>query len=398
MADKYCKGFLNGFRNGFWATFVLSLLFLPTIYSAEVAPEGVPFELVSNLNSPAATILDITPEVISRPYTFRELSTSIITATDSFRIIPKGFELEFAPYWIFAGEKIRYKDYVGNKIEQNILQSASISFATPPDVIYTVAPPDLPPSSVAFGARFSLLRGNLTSDCEMAIDKIEVLIDGYTSQFHEYALALVADDPVLKDPNASDKEKERALDRIREKVVAKIYSENPSLCDSIDILTSNLHLQRTGLKVDVAGAIALNYPQEGGLSDFELAKASGWFTVGYEDHVWSGVGLLRYMVDSIDPDQTGLDIGIKGISDNPEQRLSWSTEGVLRWLTDAESLLLKLSATLNYKLQRNVLISVTFGHELGPDSGNPFVAANLSLSFGGKRLPLDLDVWPKQIK
>ena len=391
MADKSRSCFFHGCRCSSLVAFIIPLLFLPTFYSAEAASVSAPFELLSNVNSPASTILDMTPEMISRPYTLRELSASIITATDTFRILPKGYELEFAPYWMFAGKKIGYNEYIGNKIGQNFLQSVSISFASLPEYIYVV-PPDLPPSSVAFGTRFSLLRGEVTSDFKKAVHDIATLAKEYNHQLFQLAKTILATEAIYNDPNTPDEKKEERMDEIRDSVEILVCVHNPSLCEAIDQKTSNLHIRRTGPKVDVAGAIALNLPPGGGLNDIELLKGGGWVTTGYEGQKWSGFGFLRYTIDFLDPDQTGLDIGIKGISDKPEQRLSWSTEGVLRWLADADLRVLRLSATANYRVQSNALVSVTFGHELGPHSSNPIVSVNLSLSFGGQELVLPVEL------
>ncbi len=370
------------------------LLTVSSAYSSLTDTTATTLDLLKPPNYPAVFLLGLDPESVERPQEPMELAISIVNATDTFRVLPRGYALEFAPSWVFCGRNISYEDFRSPRIGPTLFQTFSISAATSSesDTLDSLT------TSAALGVRFSLMRGEMDPAFENDMDslgtllgKLGTLINSRKVSLNENDSTIIALDSLILEAT-TEKEKKRliALRKQRGRELAQeaeksVEKENSDLIKTIDHVSSGLQLRRIGWKLGLSGAVALNVQRGGGLEDIAFHKAGGWINFGYEDRKWSALGVLRYMMDSIDPDQTGIDIGIKGISDKPEQRLSWSTEGVYRWLTDAGSYLLRLTATVNYRMANNALISFTFGQELGPNSNKPIGSVNLALGFGSKR-------------
>ncbi|MCK4333160.1 hypothetical protein KAX06_00050 [candidate division WOR-3 bacterium] len=370
------------------------LLTVSSAYSSLTDTAATTLNLLKPPNYPAVFLLGLDPESVERPQEPMELAISIVNATDTLRVLPRGYALEFAPSWVFCGRNISYEDFRSPRIGPTLFQTFSISAATSSesDTLDSLT------TSAALGVRFSLMRGKMDPAFENDMDSLGILLGKLGTLINSRIVSLNKTDSTIRALDSlilqatTDKEERRliALRKQRGRELAQEAEKNvekgkPDLIKTIDHVSSGLQLRRIGWKLGLSGAVALNAQRGGGLEDIAFHKAGGWINFGYEDREWSALGVLRYMMDSIDPDQTGVDIGIKGISDKPEQRLSWSTEGVYRWLTDANSYLLRLSATINYKLESNALISFTFGRELGPNSNKPIGSVNLALGFGGKR-------------
>lgn len=370
------------------------LLTVSSAHSSLTDTTATTLDLLRPPNYPAVFLLGLDPESVERPQEPMELAISIVNATDTLRVLPRGYALEFAPSWVFCGRNISYEDFRSPRIGPTLFQTFSISAATSSesDTLDSLT------TSAALGVRFSLMRGKVDPSFENDMDslgtllgKLGFLINSRKDSLNKTDSTIKALDKLILEATTEKEEKqlialrERRGRELAQEAEKSVEKENSDLIKTIDHVSSGLQLRRIGWKLNLSGAIALNVQQGGGLEDISFHKAGGWINFGYEDREWSALGVLRYMTDRSSPNQTGVDIGIKGISDKPEQRLSWSTEGVFRWLTNAGSYLLRVTASVNYRMANNALISFTFGRELGPHSNKPIGSVNLALGFGGKR-------------
>ena len=64
-------------------------------------------------DSPAFTVLRLTPEEVSRPTTVRKLATSLLNGVDRHGVLQSGVAVDVAPYLAVAGEALQLSDYRG---------------------------------------------------------------------------------------------------------------------------------------------------------------------------------------------------------------------------------------------------------------------------------------------
>lgn len=62
-------------------------------------------------DSPAFSVLGLTPEEVSRPTTARKLATSLLNGVDRHGVLQSGVAVDLAPYLALAGESLRLNDY-----------------------------------------------------------------------------------------------------------------------------------------------------------------------------------------------------------------------------------------------------------------------------------------------
>lgn len=79
--------------------------------------------------SPAFTILGVTPDNVISPTSYRSLALSFLDGVDQEGNVQSGFAVDTKPYFLAKGESISLKDYRGNVITRQ-LSRMQLSFAT----------------------------------------------------------------------------------------------------------------------------------------------------------------------------------------------------------------------------------------------------------------------------
>jgi hypothetical protein len=80
-------------------------------------------------DSPAFTILGLSPETVVRPGTPRDLGTTILNGVDRRGNLQTGLAVDFAPLFLFAGRKITHHDYT-TKTATRLFARTQLSIAT----------------------------------------------------------------------------------------------------------------------------------------------------------------------------------------------------------------------------------------------------------------------------
>jgi hypothetical protein len=108
----------------------VALLSSATVVQAQSQPKP-PFDLdFTAPDVPAFAILGVSPTQIERPTTPKALGLSLLsTTTDSTNLIPKDYSVVVAPYWM-QHAAVTLGDYVRPGIQQSLLQTFTVSFAT----------------------------------------------------------------------------------------------------------------------------------------------------------------------------------------------------------------------------------------------------------------------------
>ena len=79
--------------------------------------------------SPAFTVLGVTPSTITRPASPRQLASSLLNGVDKNGNFQTGIALDMALYMLFYGNQILLKDYQTNRVVQ-VLSRTQVSLAT----------------------------------------------------------------------------------------------------------------------------------------------------------------------------------------------------------------------------------------------------------------------------
>src|ERR1700712_3083158 len=80
-------------------------------------------------SSPSADLIGISPDDIQRPTDPSAFTVSLLNATNNLTVIPSSYAVDFAPAWLFKGQRITYNDFNSNTLKNNLWQTFDISFA-----------------------------------------------------------------------------------------------------------------------------------------------------------------------------------------------------------------------------------------------------------------------------
>lgn len=386
------------------------LIFLPTSSQASIinfAPEPSPDSIyISFASLPSALVLvGINPSTIQRPSTPAELKVCIGLGEGDSTGFPTELAVEIAPYWLLKGHEISYEKYADSTLKPTFLQTFAVSAATSlkPNTIV----PDSSSMSLALGTSFSVLRGHVDKKTDGFALRLAALKQSLTtlntkqgnyeaefrSECEEYKIWKKRRDEA--DTGSSEwKEADLKLaeleDQFSEQAKERIEKEEAGLLQKIDSLSSSLKLRRTGFKWDWAAAGAVVSPY-GGWNDLQW-NAGIWTTFGPEWRSFGLIGVGRGLLDSSDPSQLGLDVGVKAFLDKPEFPLIFSGELLHHRVLNADDNQenrLRALLNLEYTLKNIGTLLVTLGKELGPDTGETIVSFKILLG-DGTEIPLPI--------
>ena len=398
--------------------FVLLLIIALLTYNISSAtakdPDSVrttSFDMLMPPASPGFVLMGVEPASVERPGTANDLMVSIIDNTNGLNNFPKNMAVEFMPYWIFRGQKIRYESYRSNRPASNLPQTLSISLATSIDD----AREDSAVTSQAFGIRFSLFRGRIIEDMDKEIDSLSrSLLERYAygSLKHEDHMDAVIDltakaidslealigqggDSVRLDAEIEIYAK--ILDDISERrtaagenakinIDAEFLEANKVSIERLRTLIANRQLKRLGFKADFAGGVVYDFPG----NDFDKGKFrrwGAWMTTGYEWRNWSALGVVRCLTNDNNSDSTVIDFGGRFILDKVK-KMSLSAEAIYRYypnLKEGDDEY-RLALEFDYAIAKNKALSLVFGRDFeGNKSGNLLSLINLVMGFGSDR-------------
>ena len=384
------------------------------------AQDSLDYSMLTPPASPAFTLMGIAPSAVERPGSVTDFAVTILNTTNNLTGVPQDFSMEFAPYWLFGGGKnLSFDEYSKNgNVESNFLQTLSVSVATSAS-----DDGDITSQSMGIGIRFSLAQGTISNDFTELREKMSE----YNEIFAQRFLELSASDEVKKtleaqlDTMVSTRSKLRA--RLRNlpddqaeqapfiegqieyaatqilEISQKIEARNLELQNMTDARKeeakkalreelSKIEIKRTGLKLDVAGGLILDFPGQ----DFDsgkLSKAGVWVNGGYETESLAFLGVVRYLGDEANEDDSSLDFGARIVFDHPKfKKFDFSGETVYRNYFDSEVLdnNFRVALIFNYTIARNKKLEFTFGRDFeGNTTGNLLSMINLVLGFGSER-------------
>ena len=90
---------------------------------------GMRLENLRLSGPPALSLLGVT-DGVSRPNTPRDLIASLVSGAGTEGIVPDGYSLETAPFWLTRRRQVSIRDYYGASLGRRLLYFTSISVAT----------------------------------------------------------------------------------------------------------------------------------------------------------------------------------------------------------------------------------------------------------------------------
>ncbi|MFH1861808.1 MAG: hypothetical protein ABH878_03250 [bacterium] len=363
--------------------------------------ESDPLPAYSALIAPAApgfTLLGIEPAAVERPGNVSDFAVFLLNRTENSEALLQDWAVEFAPYWIFAGQNLRYEDYRKNTLSANLLQSLALSAA--------VSSGDSTSADLGLGLRFALLRGEIDPSSTSSMDNLLQAVKSLSANFDNAWRDSCSKDSAIQalltlPANVSQAELDSLAKQINDRqddIKQQIIQYQEVQIAEIEKISEKIVIRRIGWKVDAAGGAACTFLER----EFDKGRINRWgfwLTGGKEWQQNSAFGVLRIMGE---PDYDGtlsLDAGGR-VYMHTKRKTSISLEAVYRWLPNLESTEennlekndWRLALILDYSLGVNKSMSFTFGRDMeNQKAGNLIALLHIALGFGREKLDFNLD-------
>lgn len=331
------------------------------------AQEVAPLVLDSLITpaSPALTLLGTSAVSIERPSTPKAVALTLARAIRDEEGLPKDLAVEFAPYWLTSHPSLTFSDYYRARLGQRLLQTLGLSLGTS-----RLEPPTeggAAGTAVAFGFRTSPVSGKPNPELAQAADSLSRMQVAFTRR--------------VVDEDLSD-----------EQAQALWAAEYDSAVTAAGLRMQALDNERVGLLVDLAGALALDFPGDVADSGF-VSRAGIWVAPAYRprDGSMEILMLARYVLDRrAGTDLNQFDIGARSIIHIGV--LAGSLEFIEHAgddLPNGEPPSYRLAANLEYRVGASSAVSFTFGRDDRPEDGTDAgLVARLTLNLGFGQIPL----------
>lgn len=368
--------------------------------------------------SPAGSLLGISPSQIDKPTDPEAFMASVKNASADFTKIPSSYAIDFAPAWLFFGNKISYEYFRSQKFCHTIWQSMVISAA-----VKNTSDSGINNTQFSVGLKVSLVRGKVDGT------KVDDLIEHSTKQLKEMndfvfdVEKIIQKDKELNyyikrmgelaranqtDTKEYNNLKERAearttflRDPAQRDYLAKLEQEKGyNILDSLISIAKEIKWKRLGFKLDLSGGVVFDFPN----MDFKrgtATKAGAWLTGGWELKRMTFLAIVRYLYN---PNQIlgasdtiakttsfqTLDGGIRLVYNNPNDKFMVSAEALYRSVFDPKIIEpgWRIIVNAEYEVAKNIKLNLSFGKDFDgvfTKGGNVITALNLLLGFGSNK-------------
>ena len=394
---------------------LLSLCLMAELNSQDTI--ALDLNLLQAPQSPAATMLGIADSEISRPSDPTSFMASLRQAGQDIVGGPTQYAVDFAPAWLFGSNKISAQSFLSNNPRYNIPQSLVVSLAVNNENVTSSAGVSVPNTALAFGMKFSILRGNISSNTKSQINKSLQYLQLWNKDFSNLLETEQANSPewqridsMLSNPTITDAltqaQKDsletaagQVLAQLTANVTSQIQSVSSGTLDTLQDISRNINFNRVGFKLDFNSAIAYDFPDQvygdGKLSDLGL-----WLTAAIEGQTgWSFLGIARYLYspDQLFADPTGqistmdnetFDAGVRLIFS--KDKFSFSGEIVNRSVLGNDDIdsTIKYAFNTEYVVSNNTKLTLSIGKAFNgaiTRTGNVIAALNFLKGFGSTR-------------
>ncbi len=345
-------------------------------------------------NSPAFSLLDISPTVIDKPGTPKAFTASLVNLIGEGKSLPKNFAMEFAPFWLFKNSLNVYQ-YMGmgkDGKKENVfsnMRNTSISLGSVFIDSTAKKPFDVNYISVGIRSNIITIRNKTINEATVkCMDDISVLINKNLNIPVSTACG-----------NLYEPGSEKYMKCLQDSLAAAI-EKNKRAIEKLEKKLKSLTSFKPTFLVDLAGATSWSFVNNT-FGNNKSYRSAVWTTASYSQPL-SGIGdldklignknylnlsiLLRYMDENSTADfisfshSPAFDIGGKISLDI--DRFSLALETISR--NYSKSGLSNTSRTvgiLQYKVRDDLFISGTFGKNFG-EITNLFSQFGINWGFG----------------
>ncbi|MGE5811697.1 MAG: hypothetical protein ACM339_09360, partial [Ignavibacteria bacterium] len=301
-------------------------------FSQDLLENEVSYNMLLPPVSPGFVLMGKEPASVERPGSVSDLAVTILNQSENFTIVPLNYALEAAPYWLIGAPDLTFEEYGREgSVPENFLQTLSISLASSTEELDNIDE-NSSVTSAAAGIRFSLLKGEIDpsfNDYSLKLDSIIERMKFINKIFHEEIVTRKQDDKILDSlkrilfrPEITEEEVKTVEEKFRlrnEEIENEVNAElkEPFLSEAevIRNMASTLQMRRIGWKLDFAGGILFNFPEQK-FNKGEFSRYGLWLNGGYEWTNFSGLGVFRFLADPKISGLNSYDIGGRFIYDN----------------------------------------------------------------------------------
>lgn len=364
---------------------VFACIFSSSALAQPASDEPPAFNTIRTPASPAFTFLGASPTSIERPNTVADFALSLAKSAKDFESVPQNFAIEVSPFWLVGAPSLTWQADAKRNVHESLLRTLAISAATAETGVK-----DAPVTSLAVGARTSLLSGTLTEETETQLEALEshltVLAERFTGRLNAELAFLDAEMERNIATARSNEERQKIIEAFQAKKApiveavasSKEYTESPEY-KRTEKLIEAFAAAREGFIVELAAAGRWAF-SEAVWSRRDFNRWGFWVTPSFLKPQWSVVGVARYTRDDEDDSGTAFDWGTRAIVTH--DRYAWSLEYVRRTFPDVESKAAqyRLVGVAEYELREKTWLSASFGRDHN-DTSEGSLVAQLGLSF-----------------
>ena len=361
------------------------------------------FDKIRTPDSPAFTLLEVSPTQIERPTTPKQL-TAVFSkfVSDGNAVVPKNLAAEFSPYGLLAAVP-KVRDYLDRGPGRQAFENVTLSVATASttrdvtdDMGVTTTHTD---SSLGLGLRTNFkLSGKPAPGCTE--QELTQLIDlskteAVSSSPEGVALLRQAGQDIAA---AAARHAPQEIEALRTKLNADTLALKTRLVVDGDKIASlcikEVGSVHRGWIMEVAGALGLGFPDDVAKNG-RYQRSSLWTDVAYESDHLSLVFLVRGLDDKTSGKHAYLgDLGSRVIL--AKDAYAVSLEAIWRHAFDRPAMspddadTFRLALALDIHLRSSTWLTLAFGHDFASSNpGSLFSLANIKYGVGDPKVKLD---------
>jgi hypothetical protein len=376
------------------------------------------FDKIRSPDSPAFTLLGVTPTQIDRPTTPKQIATSLSGfVSDGGVAIPKNLAVEFWPYWLFSHPTLTAGQYQDRSRAAQFVENITISIGTANSTRTTSDMASHTDANLAIGARTLVnLSAQPVIPCKqsdydqlVAAAKASMLTDAPDAQSIIQQLQVAhLDQQVYRDKLDVDRKNHDSdavsIDEQRlgddAKIIATLEGQlktpkgklNAGIASQLDKLcTDGSQEARQGFVAEFAVASSELF-LDSEVSDHHYGDTAAWTTIAWESPGWSVMALGRYLTGKvIGADRNRfVDTGARLIRSKDTYALSVELLGRFPIDTPSGSTLestYRVDMAVDYHVQDNTWLTLSFGKDFSQSTASSFFSlANLKIGLGDPKL------------
>lgn len=396
-------------------SFVLALILLSHFYSGQ-EEKGIDLDVLRAQASPGANLLGIANSDIEKPTDLKSIMVSLREGTGNFSSLPTSFAMDLAPFKLNGNyQDLRTNSDFATTFKQTFVTSIAYKGVKSDEELNIEER-----SRIGFGVKFSIKRGELSSETISALDKIhEVhqLLESRRIYRNDTSMELAKLDAanksllqkkrLLEDAGKTDTAEYRDLEKQIEEIRVKIESyhqqniDDEGKIEEITNIAKNIKLERFGFFLDMSMGGVLDF-RSNRFNNSQISKVGAWLTGGYnwKQNPSTFIFMARYLYN---PDSSlanpslkkenlhTLDMGSRLMFKLFEERFLLSGECMYRSILNKSDFEASWKYLLNfeYELSKNQRLTFSFGKDFNGNyekKGNLIVALNLLVGLGKMKL------------